>query len=707
MNSRGHLLFVIGCLAGIFALSGTSCPPTYIYDFPGSDTRTPSGDPLPGPQGEDGVSCWDLNGNGIGDSNEDINRDGNFNALDCQGEDGTTGLPGTNGLPGANGQPGINGQPGLNGQAGVNGIPGISCWDLNGNGLGDPEEDVNGDGNFDALDCQGEDGENGKDGQNGLPGANGLPGIACWDLNGNGVGDTSEDINGDGNFDALDCQGTDGQSGLPGANGQFGISCWDLNGNGIGDPEEDVNVDGNYDALDCKGQDAFLDVGPGLQIIGDALALDTAYTDLLYWSQTGNFGTSAGTQFLGTVDDQPMDLRVNNLRAFRLEPGVESPNLIGGHGANDVSTGAFGASIGGGGYASGPNRITDNYGTIGGGRENLVGDDSGSTETSPDATVAGGRYNAAMAWAATVGGGFSNQADGTYATIGGGLSNLVSGSAATVNGGQHNQVLNPYGTIAGGSYNQSRHSYGTIGGGANNIVGENTDPFLEGFATIPGGLDNEALADYSFAAGRQAKINAMHSGAFLYADNHNLPFASAAANEFAVRATGGFRLVTAIDGAGTPTAGAVLPSGSGSWSSLSDRTAKDNFEPIDSQTILEKLCKLPIEKWNYRSQNSSIHHLGPMAQDFYSSFGLGEDERHISSVDADGIALAAIQGLNKIVQEKQHRIDAQQQQIKNLENEIATLREQLSKENSEIKAKLEAIQAALANQTTADVKDKE
>ena len=89
------------------------------------------------------------------------------------------------------------------------------CWDLNGNGVADPEEDINGDGEFDVLDCRG---------------AN------CWDLNGNGVGDPEEDVNGDDRFDALDCQGT---------------NCWDLNGNGVEDPDEDINGDGVFDAFDC------------------------------------------------------------------------------------------------------------------------------------------------------------------------------------------------------------------------------------------------------------------------------------------------------------------------------------------------------------------------------------------------------------------------------------------------------------------------
>ncbi|MBS9461112.1 hypothetical protein KIM67_01725 [Flagellimonas sp. 389] len=51
---------------------------------------------------------------------------------------------------------------------------------------------------------------NGEDGTDGLPGADG---VSCWDLNGNGTGDAEEDVNDDGNFDALDCQGEQGVAG--------------------------------------------------------------------------------------------------------------------------------------------------------------------------------------------------------------------------------------------------------------------------------------------------------------------------------------------------------------------------------------------------------------------------------------------------------------------------------------------------------------
>ncbi|MFV1981316.1 MAG: hypothetical protein ACC655_09205, partial [Rhodothermia bacterium] len=50
---------------------------------------------------------------------------------------------------------------------------------------------------------------------------------------------------------------------------------------------------------------------------------------------------------------------------------------------------------------------------------------------------------------------------------------------------------------------------------------------------------------------------------------------------------------------------------------------------------------------------SGTDHIGPMAEDFFESFGLGGDERYIGTVDADGVALAAIQGLYELVKDQQ------------------------------------------------------
>ena len=90
---------------------------------------------------------------------------------------------------------------------------------------------------------------------------------------------------------------------------------------------------------------------------------------------------------------------------------------------------------------------------------------------------------------------------------------------------------------------------------------------------------------------------------------------------------------------------------------VSDRNAKKNIAPADTREILDKVARLPISTWTYNEEPSAVRHLGPMAQDFRASFGLGTDDRTYNSVDAHGVALAAIQALERIVAAQEKRIE--------------------------------------------------
>jgi hypothetical protein len=99
----------------------------------------------------------------------------------------------------------------------------------------------------------------------------------------------------------------------------------------------------------------------------------------------------------------------------------------------------------------------------------------------------------------------------------------------------------------------------------------------------------------------------------------------------------------------------------------SDRNAKKNFSSINSLSILEKVARLPISSWTYKTDTNNLRHIGPMAQDFHKIFGLnGKDDKHISSIDEQGVALAAIQGLYQ----QNQKLTAQ---LKSLEARFAKL----------------------------------
>ncbi len=180
------------------------------------------------------------------------------------------------------------------------------------------------------------------------------------------------------------------------------------------------------------------------------------------------------------------------------------------------------------------------------------------------ATVGGGGYdgvnpavgNIAGGAASTVAGGLGNSSLATYAFIGGGAFNTVSATAtASVIGGGTNNFIDTYANnsvIAGGGGNiiYSGVDHATIGGGQNNYCQRlgstggggqhNTSAGL--FATVPGGFYNTASGTYSFAAGQQAQ--AIHQGAFVWADSQNFNFNSTTNDEFSIRAQNGVRIQT-------------------------------------------------------------------------------------------------------------------------------------------------------------------
>ena len=237
-----------------------------------------------------------------------------------------------------------------------------------------------------------------------------------------------------------------------------------------------------------------------------------------FWQLSGNTGTTPGTHFLGTTDNQALELRVNSGRGLRLEPNPTSPNLIGGFSGNYASNTVTGAHVGGGGAVSMTNRVLANFGTVAGGQAN--------TASGLAATVGGGANNIASGSRATIGGGENNTASGTTATVSGGYANHATAFRSAVNGGELNTASAASAVVGGGDNNVASAFAATIGGGEFNAANGM-------HAAIPGGSRNTAT-NYSFAAGRRAK--ATNEGTFVWADATGIDFGSTAPNQFLVRA---------------------------------------------------------------------------------------------------------------------------------------------------------------------------
>jgi hypothetical protein len=329
------------------------------------------------------------------------------------------------------------------------------------------------------------------------------------------------------------------------------------------------------------------------------------------------------------------------------QAGISATNgraFVGG-GTGNVANADY-ATIGGG---SG-NTARSEGATVGGGMGNTAGPNGSN---GGPATVAGGYMNTAL-WESSVGGGHNNIADGQDSVIAGGWANRASSFAAAVGGGEDNIAYGYISMVPGGDYNLAgaQASFAAGSGARVRIAGPVP-------ATLPLGVN---ASDYT------GSNSISDSGTFAWADitasDGSYPFISNGANKFLVLATGGVDFVTGRNLSTLAwTSGAHLAAGGGSWSSISDRNLKTDFSDIDAESVLENVVALPISTWRYKAQDAAIRHIGPMAQDFYAAFDVGEDERHITQVDEGGVALAAIQGLNK-------KLEAENAQLRNKLDEV-------------------------------------
>ncbi len=307
----------------------------------------------------------------------------------------------------------------------------------------------------------------------------------------------------------------------------------------------------------------------------------------------------------------------NGLRVIQTNDGVrpDSPIVINGSAANTAS--GVGSAVLSGGYSL-------------------------SNCTDPEGAIGYHCNNQASGILSLVGGGYANEATAFVATVIGGQSNVASGASASVFGGQKNIASGGNTVIVGGNSNRATGNFASVVGGVQNIASGDRSVVSGGSGNNAGGADSWAGGTRAFSQS-DAAGTVKHAGAFVWGDNTSADFYSTADNQFAVRATGGVRFISSV----SPLAGVQLAPGGGSFISLSDRSTKRNVSAVNPIAILNKVISLPISTWGYLSQDKSIRHIGPMSQDFMKAFKVGETDKGITTVDADGVALAAIQGLNQ------------------------------------------------------------
>ena len=197
-------------------------------------------------------------------------------------------------------------------------------------------------------------------------------------------------------------------------------------------------------------------------------------------------------------------------------------------------------------------------------------------------------------------------------------------------------------------------------------------------SSVAGGRNNSASGDNSFAAGSYATAD--RNGAFVWADvSTSTSFATSTvwaapfgANTFSVRAVGGVMFATSVNGAGAPATYCYMGNSGTGWLCASDQNIKERIESITPSRVLAGVLAMPVSTWSIIG--SKVRQMGPMAQDFYRAFGLGDTDKAINSIDVGGVAFAAIQGLN---QKLSDQVRAKDGEIAKLKARLAAIEKRL------------------------------
>ncbi len=390
----------------------------------------------------------------------------------------------------------------------------------------------------------------------------------------------------------------------------------------------------------------------------------------LYWNLTGNSGTTPAINFIGTIDNTDFVFKTNSIERMRILAngkigiGTATPtaglHIVGNDGVVAEGTFGLGATPPSGAGTRMiwyPKKAAFRAGGVSGSDWNDVNIGNYSFASGYD-NRASGAYSTSF--------GSSSIASGQYSiaacenSTASGISSIAMGSQAIASG--------PYSVALGRGIISSDSSSVAIG-----YHCTSTAKYAMAF-----GFQTRASGEYSTTFGYWASAN-NHRGSFVYADGtSSTPTLSTADNQFMVRASGG----TIFYSNSGLTAGVSLPAGGGSWASVSDRNKKENFKKLENAILLDKLNSLEISTWNYKSQDASIRHIGPMAQDFYRLFGFGESDTTITTIDIDGVSLAAIQALTQKTNElklKSEEIELLKAEIEKLENENSLLEKRVVK----------------------------
>lgn len=244
----------------------------------------------------------------------------------------------------------------------------------------------------------------------------------------------------------------------------------------------------------------------------------------------------------------------------------------------------------------------------------------------------------------------------------------------TVRGGDFAESFNP--TFDAGDLVLRGGSH-TLANGGSSAGGEVTISGGDGATTglafdQPGGSGGDVVISGGASSGNEAPLTPRRGGHVFISGGEGASLAEEDRGHVFIQG-----LVSINRGSKPPEVGTVLQVGNdpndgngahvtpgGMWVSTSDRATKTDLESIDPRKVLQGVLDLPLLRWRYDGEPGAVRHLGPMAQDFHAAFGLGSSDRHIGMVDADGVALAAIQGLHAEANERLQALEDENRQLR-------------------------------------------
>ncbi len=417
------------------------------------------------------------------------------------------------------------------------------------------------------------------------------------------------------------------------------------------------------------------------------------------WLLSGNSATNPGTNFLGTTDNQPLVVKTNGAEAVRVNTagslGIGSTTPLGGVYVRNRGSTADRTDISLDTTSVDFRRRSlrflrdgilryaldvDNAAELGGNSGSIFGLNAYSdTGTYLRNVFAIRRNDGAVLW-------FSNDANAMMAI---GATDVTAGSKLTIR------------SSVGLALRAQSITNSTTGvQSALKSQAVSAGDMVDGFGPqMLLSIQDNAGVDNDIAAVGALRAGADNNGSLLLSTSNG----GAPTEKMRIMPDGKVGIGTTAPGSALTVAGVVestsggikFPDGTIQTTAAggpSDRNLKANFEAVDGPAVLARLATLPVQTWNYKSDDVSIRHMGPMAQDFYAAFGVGRDDKYINSVDADGVQMAAIQALYQTVQE-------QKVELTTLETESAAQREQIANLQAQVTHQQErndALEARLA-----------